>query len=76
MFRWVNTVLGNFKTDFNGVYNSFDFRKYAVRYLGAIGYRFSRRFDLQALTPRLLVAATACGPRPEPWIWRVVDVPC
>ncbi|UHD16232.1 IS1595 family transposase [Thiocapsa bogorovii] len=74
MFRWINTVLGNLKTGFSGAYHSFDFRKYAERYLGAIAYRFNRRFDLHALPIRLLVAATACGPRPEPWIRRVVLV--
>ncbi|RKT43984.1 ISXO2 transposase-like protein [Thiocapsa rosea] len=76
MFRWVNTVLGNLKTSFNGAYHSFDFSKYAARYLGAIAFRFNRRFDLRTLPTRLLVAATACGPRPESWIRRVADVPC
>lgn len=42
---------------------------------GAIAYRFNRRFDLQALPTRLLVAAVTCAPRPEPWIRRVADVP-
>ncbi|RKT46649.1 ISXO2 transposase-like protein [Thiocapsa rosea] len=65
MFRWVNTVLGNLKTSFSGAYHSFDFGKYAARYLGAIAYRFNRRFDLHALPARLLVAATACGPAPN-----------
>ena len=43
-----------------------DIGKYAERYLGAIAYRFNRRFDLRALPIRLLVAAVACPPRPEP----------
>jgi transposase-like protein len=76
MFQWINTVLGNLKTGFSGAYHSFDFGKYAERYLGTIAYRFNRRFDLPTLPTRLLVAATACGPRPEPWIRRVADVPC
>jgi hypothetical protein len=75
MFQWINTVLGNLKTSFSGAYHSFDFGKYAQRYLGAIAYRFNRRFDLQALPTRLLVAAVTCTPRPEPWIRRVADVP-
>jgi hypothetical protein len=75
MFRWVNTVLGNLKTGFSGAYHSFDFGKYAERYLGTIAYRFNRRFDLRALPTRLLAAATACGPRPEPWIRRVAEAP-
>jgi hypothetical protein len=65
MFHWVNTVLGNVKTSLSGAYHAFGFRKYATRYLGAITYRFNRRFDLHALPHRLLVAAVATGPRPE-----------
>jgi hypothetical protein len=76
MFHWINTVLGNLKTGFSGAYHSFDFGKYAERYLGAIAYRFNRRFDLQALPTRLLVAAVTCAPRPEPWIRGVAELPC
>ena len=64
-FRWINTVLGNVKTSLNGAYHAFTFDKYAVRYLGAIAYRFNRRFDLAALPSRLLRAAVTLGPRPE-----------
>jgi hypothetical protein len=64
MFHRVNTVPGNLKTSFSGTYHSFDFGKYAERYLGAIAYRFNRCFDLQALPTRLLVAAVTCAPRP------------
>jgi hypothetical protein len=64
-FLWVNTVLGNVKTSLSGAYHAFDFRKYAERYLGAIAYRFNRRFKLDTLPQRLLVAAVASGPRPE-----------
>jgi hypothetical protein len=76
MFHWVNTVLGNLKTSFSGAYHSFDFGKYAERYLGTIAYRFNRRFDLQALPTRLLVAAVTGAPRPEPWIRRMAELPC
>ena len=48
---------------------------HAERYLGAITYRFNRRFDLHALPNRLLVAALATGPRPERWI-RVAETHC
>ncbi len=51
---------------FSGAYHGFDFGKYAARYLGAIAYRFNRRFDLRALPPRLPIAAVACARRPEP----------
>jgi transposase-like protein len=74
-FRWVNTVLGNVKTSLTGAYHAFDFGKYAERYLAAIAYRFNRRFQLKTLPHRLLVAALAIGPRPEPWL-RLAENPC
>ena len=49
MFHWVNTVLGNLNISLSGAYHSFGFSRYAERYLGAIAYRFNRRFDLHAL---------------------------
>ena len=75
MFEWVNTVLGNVKTSLSGAYHAFGFSKYAERYLGAIAYRFNRRFDLHALPNRLLVAAVASEPRPERWI-RTAETHC
>jgi hypothetical protein len=36
-----------------------------TRYLGAIAYRFNRRFDLRSLPHRLLVAAVGLGAMPE-----------
>jgi hypothetical protein len=65
MFHWVNTVLGNVKSGLSGAYHAFGFDKYAERYLGAIAYRFNRRFDLHALPNRLLVAAVDAGPHSE-----------
>ncbi len=67
-FNWINTVLGNLKTSFGGAYHSFDFTKYGIRYLGAFVYRFNRRFHLETLPMRLIVAATACGARPAKWL--------
>jgi transposase-like protein len=75
MFHWVNTVLGNLKTSLSGAYHSFGFSKYAERYLGAIAYRFNRRFDLHALPNRLLVAAAFCGPCPAQRI-RLAETHC
>jgi hypothetical protein len=75
MFHWVNTVLGNVKTSLSGAYHAFGFSKYATRYLGAITYRFNRRFDLHTLPHRLLVAAVACGPRPEQAV-RMAEAHC
>ena len=74
-FLWVNTILGNVKTSLSGAYHAFDFSLYAQRYLGAIMYRFNRRFDLHALPIRLLAAAAAIGPRPEVWI-RMAEARC
>jgi transposase-like protein len=74
-FHWVNTVLGNVKTGLSGAYHAFDFGKYATRYLGAIAYRFNRRFKLDTIAQRLLVAAAATGPCPEHWL-RQAATPC
>ena len=76
-FLRVNTVLGNVKTGLAGAYHAFDFGKYAERYLGTItiAYRFNRRFKLDTITQRLLVAAAATGPRPEDWL-RQAATPC
>lgn len=62
--HWVNTLLGNLKTSMAGTYHSFDHAKYAQRYLAEFCYRFNRRFDLQAMLPRLLKALATTGPLP------------
>jgi hypothetical protein len=67
-FSWINTVLGNLKTSFGGAYHAFDFAKYGIRYLAAFVYRFNRRFHLETIPMRLLVAAVAIGPRPATWL--------
>jgi transposase-like protein len=74
-FRWVNTVLGNLKSSFGGAYHAFDFAKYGARYLAAFAYRFNRRFHLETLPMRLLVAATTAGPRPARWL-RLAEASC
>jgi len=71
----VNTLLGNVKTSLSETYHAFVFGKYAARYLGAIAYRFNRRFDLHALPTRLVIAAATCGPRSERWI-RMAETHC
>ncbi|MFZ5841259.1 MAG: IS1595 family transposase, partial [Pseudomonadota bacterium] len=48
-----------------GTYHAFKFKKYAARYLAEYQYRFNRRFDLQAMVPRLLVACVAGTPMTE-----------
>jgi hypothetical protein len=64
-FRWINTVLSNVKTSFSGKFHTLRFDKYADRYLGAFSYRFNRRFDLAAMTKRVLHAVCQCTARPE-----------
>lgn len=61
----INTILGNVKTSLSGAYHAFNFGKYAARYLAAISYRFNRRFRLDTLPQRLLVAAITCMPHTE-----------
>jgi transposase-like protein len=73
-FRWINTVLGNLKTCLGGTFHAFNFDKYARRYLGAFCFRFNRRFNLAAMTERLLNAACCCGPRPER-VLRLTELP-
>ena len=67
-FNWINTVLGNLKTSLGGAYHAFDFAKYGTRYLSAFVYRFNRRFHLETLPLRLLVAAATFGSRPACWL--------
>jgi len=67
-FKWVNTILGNFKTSISGTYHAFDFNKYSHRYLGECQYRFNRRFDLAAMFPRLCTASAKTGKRTEKWL--------
>jgi len=63
--RWVNVVLSNLKRALDGTYHMFCFFKYAHRYLGEAAWRFNRRFRLEAMVPRLLVAAASCQPWSE-----------
>lgn len=64
-FKAVNTLLGNLKTAFAGTYHSFDFAKYAHRYLAEVQYRFNRRFDLSTILGRLIHASAVTKPHPE-----------
>lgn len=63
-FRAVNTLLGNLKTAFAGTYLSFDFAKYAHRYLAEVQYRFNRRFNLSVILARLIDASAVTKPHP------------
>ena len=64
-FRWINTLLGNLKTSFNGIFRAFNFDKYARRYLGGYCFRFNRRFSLAAMTERIANAVCCCMPCTE-----------
>ena len=57
--------MGSVENSLAGAYHAFDFGKHAERHLGAIAYRFNRRFKLNTITQRLLVAAMNTGPRPQ-----------
>jgi hypothetical protein len=52
-FRWINMLLGNLKTSFNGTFHAFNFAKYARRYLGGCCFRFNRRLSLVAMNERI-----------------------
>ena len=62
-FAWVNTLIGNVKRSINGTYHAIN-PKHLPRYLAEFCYRFNRRFDLQAMMPRFLVAAANTPPMP------------
>lgn len=53
--------VGNVKSALHGTYHALR-PKYLQRYLSEFCYRFNRRFDLAALVPRLIVAATRTPP--------------
>ena len=62
-FKWVNTVLANFKTSLVGTYHAVS-GKHAPRALAEFDYRFNRRYDLAAMMPRLGWVAVRTLPMP------------
>lgn len=64
-FKWVNTLLGNFKTTLAGAHHALNYRKYAANYLAAFAYRFNRRFDLRGLVAHLIVDVARAKPDSE-----------
>jgi len=64
-FRWINTVISNFKNRFGGTLHVLVLEKYADRYLSGFCYRFNRRFNLEEMTERLFRATCNCTARPE-----------
>ena len=67
-FGWVNTLIGNTKTAMMGAHHGFKVSKYARLYLTESQYRFNRRFNLEALMPKLLYACVQNEPRGLKWI--------
>nr|WP_305073152.1 IS1595 family transposase [Microbulbifer sp. GL-2] len=63
-FYFVSTVLGNSKSVLRSTYHSIK-SKYAQHYLAEFQYRFTRRFDLSALIPRLIYLSLRTPPLPE-----------
>jgi hypothetical protein len=74
-FRAVNIVLSNLKTALAGTYHAFKFAKYAQRYLGELQYRFNRRYRMQEMLSRMLVALIAAPPQTLALI-RAPELPC
>ncbi|MFT5084026.1 MAG: hypothetical protein ACI9Y1_002078, partial [Lentisphaeria bacterium] len=63
-FYWVNTVLGKLKSAIRSTYHSIN-RKDVQLYLPEFQYLFNRRFDLEAIIPRLLYVSLRTPPMPE-----------
>jgi len=74
--RWLNIVMSNVKRALDGTYHAFRFFKYADRYLAEAMYLFNRRFHMQAMMPRLLVAAARCPPWTESQLRNVPVFAC
>jgi hypothetical protein len=47
------------------MFQALRFEKYADRYLGAVCYRFNRRFNLEVMTTRVLRATCICTAKLE-----------
>lgn len=62
-FTWVNTMIGNVKNAVHGTYHAIAHR-HLSRYLAEFCYRFNRRFDLNAMLPRLAYSAVRTPPMP------------
>ena len=60
-FYWIDPVIMNLKTSFIGTFHALHCEKYADRYLGAICYRFNRRFILEEMTGVILRAVCNCN---------------
>lgn len=57
------------KHSLDGTRHTFQFFKYAERYLGEVVGYFNRFLSIKSIAPHLLVAATRCKPQPERALW-------
>ena len=60
----VNTMIGNVKKSIHGTYHAIG-HKHLPRYRAVFCYRFNRRFDPEAMLPRLGYIAVRTLPMPE-----------
>lgn len=60
--RWLNTLLGNLKTELAGSHHASAYRKYAHRYSAEVGYHFNGRYDLAVMVYRPAVALIRTTP--------------
>ena len=60
-FRWVNTLISNFKTALSGTYHAFRFAKYAKHYFAEYAYRF----NLRAIVSSLILDCARIPPHNE-----------
>jgi len=63
-FTWVNTMLGNVKNAIHGTYHAIA-GKHLGRYLGALAYRFNRRFEFDRMVERFAYVACRTTPLPR-----------
>ena len=60
--RWINTLLGNFRSTLRLIFHAFNNHKHAKRFLGGYCFRFNRGYLLSAMT--ILIANAVCFSRP------------
>lgn len=61
-------LLGNLKTAIAGTYHTFDFAKYAHRYLAEFQFRFNHSCNMKTILHSLLVSLLATPASPESWL--------
>ena len=59
--KWVNTTLGNIKSAITGTYRKLG-PDHSERYLARFAWRYNRRYQSQAMVPRLVRGAARTQP--------------